>query len=155
MQLYKSMHWSVCHLAGLLVGPVLLFQRLQCVASSFGLTAPAQSHATDAILYTVLPSAPALHITTPAQTPQLLPFRVSSLVFGPPDMYSAILILSHPISNSSLRYSLLQLSVSHIAFSDTLLKHQDMPPCLVYCVKEKSTKSSYYSSYLKKNLATF
>ena len=49
----------------------------------------------------------------------------------------------------------LQLSVSHVAFIDTLLKHQDMPPCLVYCVKEKSAKSGYYSSYLKKNLATF
>ena len=63
------MHWSVCHLAGLSVGPVLHFQRLQRVASSFGLTAPAQSHAPDAVVYMVLPSAPALHITTLAQTP--------------------------------------------------------------------------------------
>ena len=56
------MHWSVCHLAGLLVGPVLPFQPLQRVASSFGLTAPAQSHATDAVVYTVLPTAGLLHL---------------------------------------------------------------------------------------------
>ena len=36
-------------------------------ASGFRITAPAQSHVTDALVYTAPPTAPALHITAPAQ----------------------------------------------------------------------------------------
>ena len=56
---------------GLLVGrlvPRLLFRRF---ASSFRVTAPAQSHATDAVVYTLYTAptaAHAPHITAPAQT---------------------------------------------------------------------------------------
>ena len=35
--------------------------------SSFGITAPAQSHVTDALVYTAPPTAPAPHITAPSQ----------------------------------------------------------------------------------------
>ena len=36
-------------------------------ASGFRITAPAQSHVTDALVYTAPPTAPAPHITAPAQ----------------------------------------------------------------------------------------
>ena len=36
-------------------------------ASDFRITAPAQSHVTDALVYTAPPTAPAPHITAPAQ----------------------------------------------------------------------------------------
>ena len=48
--------------------PRLLFRRF---ASSFCITAPAQSHAIDAVVYTLYTAptaAPAPHITAPAQT---------------------------------------------------------------------------------------
>ena len=56
--------------------PPLLFRRFRHFASSFRITAPAQSHVTDAAVYTLLLTAPAHHITTPAQPPWL---RVSCI----------------------------------------------------------------------------
>ena len=47
----------------------LLFRRF---ASGFRITAPAQSHATVAVMYTASPTAPALQITAPAQPPRLM-----------------------------------------------------------------------------------
>ena len=49
--------------------------------SRFFFTAPAQSSATNAVVYAVLPTAPALHFTAPAQPPQLMLVCVSGLVF--------------------------------------------------------------------------
>ena len=60
---------SVCQSVGRSV-PRLIFWR---IASGFFITAPAQSHANDAIVYTGLSTAPALHITAPAQHPLLMP----------------------------------------------------------------------------------
>ena len=68
---------------GLLVGrsvPPLRFQCFRHFASGLFITAPALSHATDAVVYTGPPTAPALHITAPAQHPRLQPVRVSGLV---------------------------------------------------------------------------
>ena len=56
---------SVCQSVGRSV-PRLIFWH---IASGFFITAPAQSHANDAIVYTGLSTAPALHITAPAQHP--------------------------------------------------------------------------------------
>ena len=39
--------------------------------SVFCITAPAQLHVTDAVVFTALPTAPAHHITAPAQPPRL------------------------------------------------------------------------------------
>ena len=47
---------------GPLVGPSNLYS-----VSGFCITAPAQSHVTDALVYTAPPTAPAPHITAPAQ----------------------------------------------------------------------------------------
>ena len=49
-------------------------------ASGFCITAPAQLHVTDAVVYTASSNAPAHHITAPAQPPRLMPGRVSGLV---------------------------------------------------------------------------
>ena len=46
----------------------------------FCITTPAQSYATDAVVFAGLPTAPALHITAPAQPPQFMPVCVSGLV---------------------------------------------------------------------------
>ena len=70
---------SVCLSVGRSV-PRLLFWCFWCIASSFFITAPAQSNATEAVVFTALPTAPALHITAPAQPPRLKPVRVSGLV---------------------------------------------------------------------------
>ena len=48
--------------------------------SRFFFTAPAQSSATNVVVYAVLPTAPALHFTAPAQPPRLMPVCVSGLV---------------------------------------------------------------------------
>ena len=69
-----SVGWSV---------PPLRFQRFWHFASGLFITAPALSHATDAVVYTGPPTAPALHITAPAQHPRLMPVCVSGLVFYP------------------------------------------------------------------------
>ena len=50
-------------------------------ASGFRITAPAQSHETDVVVYTGPPAAPAPHITAPAQPHATMPVRVSGLVF--------------------------------------------------------------------------
>ena len=59
---------SVCRSVGLSVcwsvGPAFAFWHF---ASSFCITAPAQLHATDAVMCTAPPTAPAHHITAPAQ----------------------------------------------------------------------------------------
>ena len=82
----RSVGWlvgrSVCRSVGRSVPP-LRFWRFRHFASSFFITAPAQSYATDAVVYTGLPTAPALHITAPAQHPRLQPVRVSGLVVLP------------------------------------------------------------------------
>ena len=49
-------------------------------ASGFCISAPAQLHVTDAVVYTASSNAPAHHITAPAQPPRLMPGRVSGLV---------------------------------------------------------------------------
>ena len=49
-------------------------------ASGFCITAPAQSHETDVVVYTGPPAAPAPHITAPAQPHMTMPVRVSRLV---------------------------------------------------------------------------
>ena len=49
--------------------PRLLFWRF---ASGFYITVPAQSHVTDAAVYTAILTAPAHHITAPAQPLQLM-----------------------------------------------------------------------------------
>ena len=49
-------------------------------ASSFRITAPAQSHETDVVVYTGPPAAPAPHITAPAQPHATMLVRVSGLV---------------------------------------------------------------------------
>ena len=49
-------------------------------ASGFRITAPAQSHETDVVVYTGPPAAPAPHITAPAQPHATMPVRVSGLV---------------------------------------------------------------------------
>ena len=50
-------------------------------ASGFRITAPAQSHVTDVVVYTGPPTAPAPLITPPAQPHAMMPVRVSGLVF--------------------------------------------------------------------------
>ena len=52
-------------------------------ANHLHVPAPALSHATDAVVYTGPPTAPALHISAPAQHPRLKLVRVSGLVFVP------------------------------------------------------------------------
>ena len=71
----RSVVWSLCRSV-----PPLRFWRFQHFASGFFITAPAQSYATDAVVYTGLPTAP--HITAPAKPPRLKPVRVSGLVFS-------------------------------------------------------------------------
>ena len=58
-----SVHWLVRWLVCLSV-PRLLFWHF---ANGFRITAPAQSHVTDALVYMAPPTAPAPHITAPAQ----------------------------------------------------------------------------------------
>ena len=53
---------SLCRSVGPSVGPSHMYS-----ASGFRTTAPAQSHVTDALVYTAPPTAPAPHITAPAQ----------------------------------------------------------------------------------------
>ena len=45
----------------------LLFRRFQSFASGSRITAPAQLHATDAVVYNAPPTVPVHHITAPAQ----------------------------------------------------------------------------------------
>ena len=54
-------------------------------ASGFRVTAPAQSHETDVVMYTGPPAAPAPHITAPAQPHATMPVCVSGLVVNRPE----------------------------------------------------------------------
>ena len=76
---------SVCLSVGLSV-PHFLFRRFWHFVSGFFITAPAQSNATEAAMYTALPTTPAFHINAPAQPPQLKPARVSGLVHTLPNI---------------------------------------------------------------------
>ena len=79
LQVTVLVRWKVCQSVGLSVCrsvPPLLFRRFWRFASGFCITAPAQWHVTDAVVYTALPTAPAHHITAPAQPPRL---RVSCI----------------------------------------------------------------------------
>ena len=80
MRLYKSL----CRLVGLSVGwsvgPAFAFLAFWHFASGFFITAPAQLFVTDAVVYMGPPTAPAFHITAPAQDLRLMPVRVSGTV---------------------------------------------------------------------------
>ena len=86
-RLYKSLCRSVGQSVGLSVGrsvgPAFAFSAFSALSERFLLTAPAKLHTTDAVVYTGPPTAPALHITAPAQHPRLMPVCVSGLVFYP------------------------------------------------------------------------
>ena len=69
---YKT-YKALCQSLRRSIGPAIDFSAF---ASGFCITAPAQWHVTDAVVYTALPTAPAHHITAPAQPPQL---RVSCI----------------------------------------------------------------------------
>ena len=72
-----SVRRSVRRSVGRSVRPAIDFSAF---ASGFCITAPAQLHETDVVVYTGPPTAPAPHITAPAQPHATMPVRVSGLV---------------------------------------------------------------------------